>query len=110
MVTQSSGRVVPVVQAFWGTKYLGFIRLSFSENGELSSWNNTWRNSKTPILLDGSYKQGMLKIIDKLKIYSKKFNKSSEQYKTFQFADPTVLEKIRPWKQQLTELGNDEYL
>ena len=72
LVTQSSGRVVPVVQAFWGTKYLGFIRLSFSENGELSSWNNTWRNSKTPILLDGSYKQGMLKIIDKLKIYSKK--------------------------------------
>ena len=38
------------------------------------------------------------------------FNKCSEQYKIFQFADPTVLEKIRPWKQQLTELGNNKHL
>ena len=58
LVTQQSGKVVPVVQAFWGTKYLGFLKLSFSEDDELSSWNNTWKGSKTPILLDGSHKQG----------------------------------------------------
>ena len=58
LVTQGSGKVVPVVQAFWGTKYLGFIQLSFSEDGEMSSWKNTWKGSKTPILLDGSHGQG----------------------------------------------------
>ena len=59
LVEQSSGKIVPVVQAFWGTKYLGFITINFSEDGEMLSWNNTWKNAKTPILLDGSHKQGI---------------------------------------------------
>ena len=51
-VTQSNGRVVPVVQAYAFTKYLGFIKLTFDEQGELTSW------AGTPILLNSSYPQG----------------------------------------------------
>ena len=66
---QSSGKIVPVVQAFWGTKYLGFITINFSEDGKMLSWNNTWKNAKTPILLDGSHKQGILYITPDLELY-----------------------------------------
>ena len=60
MVTQDNGKVVPVVQAFWGTKYLGYIKLSFNENGEMSSWSTKWNNTwNAPILLDGSHEQGV---------------------------------------------------
>ena len=59
MVTQDDGKVVPVVQAFWGTKYLGYIKLSFNQNGEMSSWSTKWKNTwNAPILLDGSHEQG----------------------------------------------------
>eukprot|EP00096_Caligus_rogercresseyi_P012062 TRINITY_DN4948_c0_g1_i1.p1 TRINITY_DN4948_c0_g1~~TRINITY_DN4948_c0_g1_i1.p1 ORF type:complete len:363 (-),score=75.55 TRINITY_DN4948_c0_g1_i1:321-1409(-) len=34
-VTQTSGRVVPVVQAFCFSKYMGHVELSFDEEGEL---------------------------------------------------------------------------
>ena len=59
LVTQQGGKVVPVVQAFWGTKYLGYLKMNFSENGEMTSWDNTWKGEKTPILLNGSKGQGI---------------------------------------------------
>lgn len=51
VVTQRSGRQVPVVQAYAFGKYLGKLELSFDERGELASW------SGNPILLDGSIPQ-----------------------------------------------------
>ena len=60
LITQDGGKVVPVVQAFWGTKYLGYIKLNFSEDGEMTSWDNTWNGVKTPILLNGSQEQGVM--------------------------------------------------
>ena len=51
-MTQASGRVVPVVQAYAFTKYLGFIKLTFDDQGELKQW------AGAPILLNSSFPQG----------------------------------------------------
>nr|CAD7202257.1 unnamed protein product [Timema douglasi] len=48
VVTQSSGRKVPVVQAYAYTKYLGQLDLVFDEHGEIISYKGN------PILLDSS--------------------------------------------------------
>nr|CAD7403331.1 unnamed protein product [Timema cristinae] len=48
VVTQSSGRKIPVVQAYAYTKYLGQLDLVFDEHGEIIS------NKGNPILLDSS--------------------------------------------------------
>ena len=60
LVTQEGGKVVPVVQAFWGTKYLGYIQMNFTDYGEMSSWRTVTKNNKWkgPILLDGAHEQG----------------------------------------------------
>ena len=108
---QSSGKKVPVVQAYWGTKYLGFITINFSEDGEMLSWNNTWKNGKTPILLDGSHKQGTLtcnsgfRVISRFCISYLLILISNDDCISFH-ADPWILEKIRPWKEKLVELGS----
>ena len=52
IVVQSSGKKVPVVQAYAYTKYLGHLDLVFGDNGVLKGW------SGKPILLDHSYPQG----------------------------------------------------
>lgn len=53
VVTQSaSGRRVPVVQAYAFGKYLGRIRLTFNEHGEVIEW------SGSPLLLDKNVAQG----------------------------------------------------
>lgn len=55
VVTQkSTGRRVPVVQAFAFGKYLGVIHLTFSDSGEVVEW------SGRPMLLDSSISQGHL--------------------------------------------------
>lgn len=46
-VTQSNGKVVPVVQAYAYTKYLGYIHVEFDDQGNLVEIDGT------PILLDG---------------------------------------------------------
>lgn len=51
MVTQASGKRVPVVQAFWFTKYLGYLLLEFDDEGGLLSVDGA------PILSDGSVPQ-----------------------------------------------------
>ena len=56
LVKQNSGRTVPVVQAFWGTKYLGHIKLNFTKHGGLKSW------AGAPILLDSNYERGKTRI------------------------------------------------
>ena len=56
LVTQPNGRVVPVVQAYAYTKYLGLLKLTFDDEGELSAWEGE------PILLNSSYPQGILHI------------------------------------------------
>ena len=38
IVVQSSGKKVPVVQAYAYTKYLGHLNLKFDENGKLKEW------------------------------------------------------------------------
>ena len=52
LVKQDSGRVVPVVQAYAFTKYLGYLKLKFDDQGELVNWTGS------PILLNSSYPQG----------------------------------------------------
>ena len=54
---QRNGRIVPVVQAFYCSKYLGFFKMKFNSDGELETWTGE------PILLDSSHGQGMLNII-----------------------------------------------
>ncbi|XP_063227369.1 protein 5NUC-like [Bacillus rossius redtenbacheri] len=51
VVTQASGKRVPVVQAYAYTKYLGKLHLVFDEEGELQTCEGN------PILLDGSVPQ-----------------------------------------------------
>lgn len=61
LVTQSNGKVVPVVQVYAFTKYLGYLNLEFNEQGELIKF------SGEPILLDGSVPQDeeILKLLKK---------------------------------------------
>lgn len=60
VVTQASGRRVPVVQAYAFGKYLGRLVVSFDERGEAVSW------SGNPRLLDNSVPQdeGILKELE----------------------------------------------
>lgn len=52
MVTSDEGRQVPVVQAFAFGKYLGFLKVTFDDDGEVV------KVSGNPILLDSSIPQG----------------------------------------------------
>ncbi|XP_061379082.1 protein 5NUC-like isoform X5 [Danaus plexippus] len=62
-VVQSSGKLVPVVQAYAYTKYLGKLHMVFNSKGELLSADGR------PILLDKTVPQDpeMLSIVDKYK-------------------------------------------
>ncbi|XP_054260442.1 protein 5NUC-like [Macrosteles quadrilineatus] len=51
VITQASGKKVPVVQASYGTRYLGYLELDFDDEGNLKSWNGA------PILLSGDLPQ-----------------------------------------------------
>ncbi|XP_071749955.1 apyrase isoform X2 [Lepeophtheirus salmonis] len=48
IVVQSSGKQVPVVQAFAYTKYLGYLKVNISDENEITSWKGH------PILLNNS--------------------------------------------------------
>lgn len=52
VVQQSSGKKVPVVQAYAFGKYLGNLMVTFNDQGEVTSW------SGLPILLDKTVPQG----------------------------------------------------
>ena len=52
MVRQPSGRQVPVVQAYAFGKYLGNLKVTFDDNGEVVA------TSGQPILLDSKIPQG----------------------------------------------------
>lgn len=60
LVRQKSGRLVPAVQAYAYTKYLGKLHLVFDANGEIVSYDGN------PILLDNSVSQDpdVLKIVN----------------------------------------------
>lgn len=51
-IITNKGRDVLVTQAFWAGKYLGFLNVTFNDEGDVSSWNGD------PILLDNSTAQG----------------------------------------------------
>ena len=53
IITQESGKKVPVVQAFFFGKYLGVLHLTFDDNGEVTT------SVGNPILLDGRIPEGM---------------------------------------------------
>lgn len=59
LVKQPSGRVVPVIQAYAYTKYLGYFKLSFDDNGEMTSWEGA------PRLLDSNIEQDQF-VLDEL--------------------------------------------
>jgi len=52
IVTQKSGKKVPVVQAYAFTKYIGRLLLSFDDNGDLTSIEGR------PLLLDKTVPEG----------------------------------------------------
>uniref|UniRef100_A0A3P9LLI0 5'-nucleotidase n=1 Tax=Oryzias latipes TaxID=8090 RepID=A0A3P9LLI0_ORYLA len=58
MVTSLDGRQVPVVQAYAYGKYLGKLKVTFDENG------NVIRSSGNPILLDSSIQQDPVVLSD----------------------------------------------
>lgn len=58
IITQDSGKQVPVVQAYKHTKYLGYLELDFDDSGNLLSWNGQ------PILLSGDLPQGIRNCIE----------------------------------------------
>ncbi|XP_060560431.1 snake venom 5'-nucleotidase-like [Ruditapes philippinarum] len=63
IINQTSGRKVPVVQAYaWG-KYMGFINVTFDDDFEVKSW------SGSPVLLDKSILQDQetLNVINEMK-------------------------------------------
>lgn len=68
MVKQKSGRLVPVVQAYYNTKYLGKLNLIF-ENGEIVRYEGN------PIILDSTVPEDedVLKIIQKYQADMAKF-------------------------------------
>ena len=53
VVTQSSGNKVLVVQDYAFGKYLGYLKVTFDDSGNVKSW------SGNPILLDSSVEKGM---------------------------------------------------
>ncbi|KPJ15628.1 Protein 5NUC [Papilio machaon] len=61
LVKQTSGKIVPVVQAYAYTKYLGKLRIVFNSSGDIISFNGN------PILLDNSIPQDadILEIVNK---------------------------------------------
>ena len=77
-ITQSSGKVVPVVQAGSYSKYVGYLQLEFDENGQLLKPVET-KGVKMgqPYLLDSKVEQSpqvlaaMKPFQDKLKSYKK---------------------------------------
>jgi len=74
-VNKETGKVIPVVQAYCYTKYLGYLQLSFDENGELlNPVDGTGVHHAEPILLDNSVEQNQ-----------------------------TVLERMVPWQADLEE-------
>lgn len=52
MEVSEDGRRVPVVQAYAFGKYLGFLKVTFDDDG------NVVRSTGNPILLDSSIQQG----------------------------------------------------
>lgn len=53
MVTQSSGKRVPVVQAYAYTKYLGYLELDFDSNWKIVNYYGL------PVLLDANFPEGI---------------------------------------------------
>lgn len=58
IVTQSSGKNVPVLSAFAYTKYLGKLWVTFDEDGNFTSA----RKNSNPLLLNSSIELGKWKI------------------------------------------------
>lgn len=58
MVQSVDGRQVPVVQAYAFGKYLGYLKVSFDEQGNVIS------SSGNPILLDSSIPEGMINLFE----------------------------------------------
>lgn len=57
MVRSSDGRDVPVVQAYAFGKYLGYLKVTFDEAG------NVIKATGNPILMDSSIPQGRFQMI-----------------------------------------------
>ncbi|XP_014357715.2 uncharacterized protein LOC106710224 [Papilio machaon] len=71
LVKQTSGKIVPVVQAYAYTKYLGKLRIVFNSSGDIISFNGN------PILLDNSVPQDA-DILEIVKKYRKNVAKLTE--------------------------------
>lgn len=82
IVRQSSGKQVPVVQAYAFGKYLGRLVLTFNERGDVSAWKGN------PILLDNTIPQDP-EILAALVPYKKKIDDmvTHEVGKSFVFQD-----------------------
>ncbi len=86
-----TGRVVPVVQAYAYTKYMGLFRMQFDDNGEATSWEGL------PKLLDSKTKQGengsVHTYLGEVKLH---FNLIPDEF---------VLNELVPWKNEVDSFG-----
>ena len=52
-IVEHNGHKVLIVQSFWAGKYLGFLNVSFNDDGDVESWIGE------PILLNNSIPKGI---------------------------------------------------
>ncbi|EEB11343.1 conserved hypothetical protein [Pediculus humanus corporis] len=69
MIKQKNGRLVPIVQAFCFTKYLGKIDITFDDDGEVTSATGN------PILLNYKYKEDV-QVLRELNKWKEKLSES----------------------------------
>ena len=78
LVTQpDTERVVPVIQAYAYTKYLGFFKMKFDDNGEMIEWEGA------PRLLNESYKQDPI-VLKELEPWKAEINTFGKNIKIIQ--------------------------
>ncbi|XP_064119251.1 snake venom 5'-nucleotidase-like [Macrobrachium nipponense] len=86
IATQSSGKKVPVVQAYAYGKYIGRLDLTFNNAGEVTSWGGN------PILLDNSIEQDPM-VLEELVPWRQRVKEISREEigKTYVFLDGQTL-------------------
>uniref|UniRef100_A0A147BRD5 5'-nucleotidase n=1 Tax=Ixodes ricinus TaxID=34613 RepID=A0A147BRD5_IXORI len=72
VVKRGGGSIALVLQSFWFGKYLGHLKLQFSNDGQLTGWDGN------PILMDQSIQEDIL-MIKMLAAYKKQVEKAGKE-------------------------------
>ena len=95
LITQPGlkAKVVPVVQAYAYTKYLGYLKLDFDDNGDLT------HHEGQPILLSQDYPEG--------NVYLEKITYNISFY--LFISDQSILEELKPFQKELQALSKSYF-